>query len=141
MPAETKHVPVLLAETLTYLNVSRFREQDGIFVDATFGGGGHSMAILDHIGQRAKLIAIDRDQAAIQRAIPMQRQYGERFTLLQGNFADLSQLLHHEIQDQGIDALLLEGGVVDQRTVGMPNGIGDDAVDVGLGVDLVVVIN
>jgi len=110
MSVEMKHVPVLLTETLKYLNVSRFRERDGVFVDATFGGGGHSMAILDHTGQGLRLIAIDRDRAASQRAISLQQRYGERFTLLQGNFADLSQLLD-EVQVKGIDALLLDLGL------------------------------
>lgn len=121
MPAEMNHVPVLLTETLKYLNVSRFREQDGVFVDATFGGGGHSMAILDHTGQGLKLIAIDRDRAASQRAVSLRQQYGERFSLLQGNFADLSQLLS-EIQVKGIDALLLDLGLSSYQLSNAPRG-------------------
>ncbi len=121
MPAEMNHVPVLLSETLKYLNVSRFREQDGIFVDATFGGGGHSMAILDHTGQGVKLIAIDRDRAANKRAVSLRQRYGERFTLLQGNFADLSQLLH-EVQVKGIDALLLDLGLSSYQLSNAPRG-------------------
>ncbi len=121
MPAEMNHVPVLLTETLKYLNVSRFREQDGVFVDATFGGGGHSMAILDHTGQGLRLIAIDRDRAASQRAISLQQRYGERFTLLQGNFADLSRLLD-EVQVKGIDALLLDLGLSSYQLSNAPRG-------------------
>jgi 16S rRNA (cytosine1402-N4)-methyltransferase len=121
MPAEMNHVPVLLTETLKYLNVSRFREQDGVFVDATFGGGGHSMAILDHTGQGLRLIAIDRDRAASQRAISLSQRYGERFTLLQGNFADLSQLLD-EVQVKGIDALLLDLGLSSYQLSNAPRG-------------------
>jgi len=118
---EMKHVPVLFTETIKYLNVSRFREQDGVFVDATFGGGGHSVAILDHTGQGVKLIAIDRDRAASQRAISLQQRYGERFTLLQGNFADLSQLLD-EVQVKGIDALLLDLGLSSYQLSNAPRG-------------------
>ena len=118
---EMKHVPVLFTETLKYLNVSRFRERDGVFVDATFGGGGHSVAILDHTGQGVKLIAIDRDLAASQRAISLQQRYGERFTLLQGNFADLSQLLD-EVQVKGIDALLLDLGLSSYQLSNAPRG-------------------
>jgi len=118
---EMKHVPVLFTETLKYLNVSRFREQDGVFVDATFGGGGHSVAILDHTGQGVNLIAIDRDLAASQRAISLQQRYGERFTLLQGNFADLSQLLD-EVQVKGIDALLLDLGLSSYQLSNAPRG-------------------
>jgi 16S rRNA (cytosine1402-N4)-methyltransferase len=121
MSVEMKHVPVLLTETLKYLNVSLFRKRDGVFVDATFGGGGHSMAILDHTGQGLKLIAIDRDRAASQRAISLSQRYGERFTLLQGNFADLSQLLE-EIQVKGIDALLLDLGLSSYQLSNAPRG-------------------
>jgi len=121
MPADTRHVPVLLAETLTYLNVSRFRDQDGIFVDATFGGGGHSRAILEHTGRGAKVVAIDRDQAAVGRAVPLRERYGDRFTLLQGNFADLSQLLQ-EVQIKGIDALLLDLGLSSYQLSNAPRG-------------------
>lgn len=121
MPAEMNHVPVLLTETLKYLNVSRFREQEGIFVDATFGGGGHSRAILDHTGQGVKLIAIDRDRDANQRAVSLRQRYGKRFTFLQGNFADLSQLLH-EVQIKGIDALLLDLGLSSYQLSNAPRG-------------------
>ena len=114
-------MPVLLTETLKYLHVSRFREQDGIFVDATFGGGGHSKAILDHTGHGLKLIAIDRDRAANQRAAFLRQHYGERFSLLQGNFADLSQLLH-EVQVQGIDGLLLDLGLSTYQLSNAPRG-------------------
>jgi len=121
MPAEMNHVPVLLTETLKYLNVSRFRGQDGVFVDATFGGGGHSMAILDHSGQGLKLVAIDRDRDANQRAVALRQRYGERFTLLQGNFADLSQLLA-EVHIKGIDALLLDLGLSSYQLSNAPRG-------------------
>ena len=121
MPADTRHVPVLLAETLAYLNVSRFRDQDGIFVGATFGGGGHSRAILEHTGKGTKVVAIDRDQAAAGRAVLLRQRYGDRFTLLQGNFADLSQLLR-EVQIKGIDALLLDLGLSSYQLSNAPRG-------------------
>ena len=114
-------MPVLLTETLKYLNVSRFKERDAVFVDATFGGGGHSMAILDHTGQGVKLIAIDRDLAAMRRAISLRQRYGERFSLLQGNFADLSQLLQ-KVQVKGIDALLLDLGLSSYQLSNAPRG-------------------
>ena len=53
-----KHIPVLLKETIAGLNVKK----DGIYIDGTFGRGGHSKAVLEQLGNKGHLLAIDRDE-------------------------------------------------------------------------------
>lgn len=63
MPVErTYHIPVMLNEVITYLNI----EPDGVYVDCTFGGGGHSAEILKRLGKGGKLVAFDQDEEAKQ---------------------------------------------------------------------------
>ena len=79
------HTPVLLAEALAALNV----RNDGLYVDATFGRGGHSAEILSRLGPEGKLIALDRDPAAIAAG---RERFGneKRLTLLRSAFGDLA---------------------------------------------------
>ncbi len=87
------HAPVLLAETLHYLNIAAFADREGVFVDATFGGGGHSAAILENTASGVRLLAIDRDGAAWERATALRERFGDRLLVQRGNFAALPQLL------------------------------------------------
>ena len=73
------HVPVLLNESVSALNIEENR--NGIFVDATFGGGGHSREILARLGEKGKLIAFDRDSDAIANA-----PKDKRLILIHNNF-------------------------------------------------------
>ncbi|MBI1941040.1 MAG: 16S rRNA (cytosine(1402)-N(4))-methyltransferase RsmH [Acidobacteria bacterium] len=82
------HVPVLLRESLDYLRVS----PDGIYVDATLGGGGHAEEILKRL-RRGKLLAIDCDPAAIAAARRRLAAYEERLIVFEGNFADLDKAM------------------------------------------------
>jgi len=81
------HVPVLLRESLDYLNV----RPDGIYIDATLGGSGHAEAILRKLGQ-GKLLGIDRDPAALARARTRLSEFGDKVMLQQGNFAEIDAL-------------------------------------------------
>ena len=83
------HKPVLIAEVLHFLD-----PQPGkIYVDATFGGGGHTAAILEHQPQ-CTVIAVDWDATALQLNAPkIEAAYGDRFKMIQGNFARLPLLL------------------------------------------------
>jgi 16S rRNA (cytosine1402-N4)-methyltransferase len=78
------HNPVLLHETVAGLNI----KPDGVYVDVTFGGGGHSRAILDKLGPAGKLIAFDQDKDALENAID-----DDRFLLINQNFRFLKQFL------------------------------------------------
>src|SRR5579875_3218215 len=81
------HVPVLLRESLDYLNA----RPDGIYIDATLGGSGHAEAILRKLGQ-GKLLGIDRDPAALARARTRLSEFGDKVMLQQGNFAEIDAL-------------------------------------------------
>lgn len=89
---QTLHKSVLTKEVLTYLSP----QPHGIYVDATFGGGGHTRAILES-EPTCKVIALDWDQDSLDRhAPPLQEEFGERLTIVWGNFAHLEKLLHKQ---------------------------------------------
>ncbi|MRR58986.1 MAG: 16S rRNA (cytosine(1402)-N(4))-methyltransferase RsmH [Deltaproteobacteria bacterium] len=94
------HLPALLNESIAGLNL----RPDGIYVDVTFGGGGHSRAILDHL-TTGKLIAFDQDTDAATNAIN-----DERFTLLNQNFRYLKNNLRY-LGITEIDGLIADLGV------------------------------
>ena len=90
------HKPVLLDEALAALNVAGDDRRDGWYLDATFGRGGHSAAILSQLGPHGHLIAMDRDPAAI--ASGRERFGGEpRLTLVYSAFGNLSNAVRHVI--------------------------------------------
>lgn len=78
------HNPVLLTESVDALNI----KPDGIYVDVTFGGGGHSKEILKRLGEKGKLFAFDQDEDAQQNSIN-----DERFVLIQQNFRFIKRFL------------------------------------------------
>ena len=78
------HVPVMVDECIEGLNI----QQDGVYVDATFGGGGHSRAILKHLGPDGRLYAFDRDAEALENA-----PNDDRLLLIHENFAHLKRFL------------------------------------------------
>jgi 16S rRNA (cytosine1402-N4)-methyltransferase len=100
------HRPVLLDEVLDALAV----QPDGVYVDGTFGRGGHAAAILAQLGPAGRLFAMDKDPAAIRSA---RTQFGNdpRFEIEQGAFTMLSQLLARRQLQGRIDGLLLDLGV------------------------------
>lgn len=78
------HNPVLLKETVDGLNI----QPDGVYVDVTFGGGGHSREILKRLGPKGRLYAFDQDKDALENAID-----DERFTLINENFRFIKRFL------------------------------------------------
>ena len=89
------HYSVLLRESIEALNI----RPDGIYVDGTLGLGGHSEQIAKRL-TTGRLIAIDRDKSALDRAGERLKPYAERIRFVHGNFCDLPQILH----DQGAEA-------------------------------------
>ena len=81
------HVPVLLTEVV----VGIAAEDEKLFVDGTFGRGGHSEALLQ--GARCRVLALDRDPAAQHRAQELKSKYRGRFTFCLGCFGDLDKIL------------------------------------------------
>ncbi|MFV0392390.1 MAG: 16S rRNA (cytosine(1402)-N(4))-methyltransferase RsmH [Paludibacteraceae bacterium] len=95
------HVPALLNETINGLNI----KPDGVYVDATFGGGGHSKEILNKLGKKGRLIGFDQDEDALQNIID-----DKRFTFVQSNFRYLSNFLkYHDVEKA--DGILADLGV------------------------------
>src|SRR5689334_356891 len=102
----TGHTPVLLTEAVDALAV----RPGGLYVDGTFGGGGHTRAILER-DETASVIAIDRDVAAEGRAERISAEWGpDRFRFVHGSFADLDGILD-TLGITAIDGLLLDLGV------------------------------
>lgn len=101
----TYHQPVLLHECIQYLNI----RQDGIYVDGTLGGGGHTEAILQR-NNTCQVIALDADMDAIKSAEERLRSFGSRVRIEQTNFRNLAQVLKkHNVP--AISGLLLDLGV------------------------------
>ena len=100
------HVSVLLAGVMDGLKV----KPDGIYVDATLGGAGHSKAILDRLGPDGLLIGIDQDPAALEAAADRLSGRIEQVRLLRGNFQELKALLEN-IGVSKIDGILFDLGV------------------------------
>ena len=95
------HTPVLLQESVSALCVN----PAGVYVDATFGGGGHSAAILEQLGSRGRLIAIDRDEEALAN-VPDDK----RVKAVHGNFRFIHNFIRYEGYD-GVDGILADLGV------------------------------
>jgi 16S rRNA (cytosine1402-N4)-methyltransferase len=95
------HNPVLLHPTVDGLNI----KPDGIYVDVTFGGGGHSKEILRRLGPKGKLFAFDQDEDALANALP-----DERFTLINENFRFIKRFLRF-YGVKGVDGILADLGV------------------------------
>ena len=101
-----EHVPVLLDPVLEGLRVL----ENGVYVDGTFGRGGHSNAILRNLGDGGRLIAIDRDPAAISAA-PNVLIDDSRFELIRGECAELEEYMGERELLGNVDGLLLDLGV------------------------------
>lgn len=106
--AETYHVPVLLRESVDGLNI----HPDGIYVDVTFGGGGHSREILSRLSKKGHLYSFDQDADAEQNIceIGSNGEKPENFTFVRSNFRYLSNWLRYYGVEQ-IDGLLGDLGV------------------------------
>ncbi len=99
-----EHTPVLFNEVLQNLNV----KQDGVYIDATFGRGGHSRGILAKLGSNGKLVAIDQDPVAVAAASEIEDQ---RFHIEHAAFTDLISIAEkYEIKGQ-VNGILLDLGV------------------------------
>lgn len=102
---EFHHVSVLLEECLDGLNI----RPDGIYVDGTLGGAGHSSQIARRL-TTGRLIGIDRDPVALQAAAERLAPYGDRVTLVHSNFCEIETILR-DLNLDGVDGILLDLGV------------------------------
>lgn len=99
-----KHTTVLLDEAVNGLNI----RPDGIYIDGTFGRGGHSRLILSQLGPEGRLLAIDRDPQAIAAA---QEIDDPRFSIIHGPFSELAEYVRERDLTGKIDGILLDLGV------------------------------
>ena len=100
------HYSVLLNETVDSLNIN----PDGIYVDCTLGGAGHSNLIASRLSEKGKLIGIDRDEYALGKAKERLSKYGDRILLLHTNFVDGADRIKQEGIDR-IDGVVADLGV------------------------------
>ena len=103
--SEFHHISVLLQECLDGLNI----KPDGIYVDGTLGGAGHSSQIAKRL-TTGRLIGIDRDPVALAAAGERLRPYSDRVTLVHSNFSEISQVLN-DLGIEAVDGILLDLGV------------------------------
>lgn len=100
MSETKKHISVMLREVLEHLN-----PQDGkVYVDATFGNGGYTKAILD--AANCKVIAIDRDPTVLSKVEELKKEYGERFEFCAGCFGEIKELIL-----EPVDGIVFDIGV------------------------------
>lgn len=95
------HIPALLEESLQALDL----RPDGIYVDATYGGGGHSKAIVERLGPEGHLYSFDQDDEAVGRAMT-----DDRFTMVYGNFRFLKNFMRY-YEVESVDGILADLGV------------------------------
>lgn len=101
---EFKHYSVLLKESVDYLNVT----ENGVYADATLGGGGHSNEILSRGAK--KLIGIDQDKEAILAASKRLEKFGDRFVAVNRNFSEIKDILEL-VGEDAIDGAVMDLGV------------------------------
>lgn len=101
MESEVYHIPALLSETIEALQV----RPDGVYVDATFGGGGHSMAIMERLSLSGHLYSFDQDDEAVSRA-----PKDERFTIVYSNFRFFRNFMRY-YGVESVDGVLGDLGV------------------------------
>ena len=100
-----EHVSVLLEECIEQLNI----RPDGIYLDGTLGLGGHSAAIASRL-ESGRLIGIDRDETALERAGERLKEFGSRVILVHGSFGTLDEILD-ELGIPAVDGMLFDLGV------------------------------
>ena len=104
--SEFKHYSVMLGECIDSLQI----KPDGVYIDGTLGMGGHSLEIAKRLTAGGRLISIDRDMRAIERAGERLAGYSDRVTLVHGNFRELASIMDAQGVDKA-DGMLFDLGV------------------------------
>lgn len=100
------HIPVLYQETLDNM----ITDKNGVYVDCTLGGGGHSEGILKELSEDGKLISIDQDQQAIDFAKKRLEKYGTKWKVFKSNFENIDSVVYMAGYDK-VDGILMDIGV------------------------------
>ena len=101
-----KHVSVLLNETIDGLNIN----PDGIFVDGTLGGGGHSYEICKRLSDKGRLIGIDQDGEALEAARERLKEFEDKITLVRSNYCEIETIIK-DLGIEKVDGIVLDLGV------------------------------
>ena len=103
-----EHNPVLFEECLDALNIRK----DGFYVDCTAGGGGHSLGILNQLGDNGRVLSLDKDDAALEHCKTIREQKGlnNKWIIVKSDFAEIVEILK-EIKIQQVDGVLADLGV------------------------------
>ena len=100
------HIPVLLNEVIDALNI----KGDGIYLDGTLGGGGHSVEIAKRLDKGGRLIGLDRDDDAIRAAGGKLKDFSDRVTIVRENYGSVKSV-SKELSIEAFDGILLDLGV------------------------------
>jgi 16S rRNA (cytosine1402-N4)-methyltransferase len=100
------HKSVLLDETIEMLKI----KPDGIYVDGTLGGGGHSYEICKRLGESGRLIGIDQDEDAIRAAGERLKEFKDKVTIVRSNYCNIKEVLNN-LNISKVDGILLDLGV------------------------------
>lgn len=103
---EFRHKSVLLEESIDALQI----KPDGIYVDGTLGGGGHSYEICTHLSDKGRLIGIDQDEAAIEAATRRLEEFKDRVTIVRSNYCNMKRELGR-LGITSVDGVILDLGV------------------------------
>lgn len=103
---EFNHIPVLLDEVIDGLNIN----PDGIYLDGTLGGGGHSKEIIKRLNNSGKLIGVDQDERALKAAKTNLEEYSDKLILVHNNYENIDEILD-DLNIDKIDGVLLDIGV------------------------------
>lgn len=130
---EFKHYSVMLSETIENLNI----KPDGIYIDGTLGGAGHSFEICKKLGPNGRLYGIDQDKEAIGAATKRLEPYKDKVTILHSNYVNAVELLKKE-GVTGADGILLDLGVSSYQLDNVERGFSykeDTALDMRMDIE------
>ena len=103
---EFNHVSVLLEETVSNLMI----REDGIYVDGTMGGAGHSYQICKQLGEKGRFVGIDQDEAAIRTGQERLQEFGDKVSIVRSNYCNMKQVLQ-ELGIEKVNGIVLDLGV------------------------------
>ena len=127
---EFKHIPIMLEQVIEGLDI----KPDGIYVDGTLGGGGHSYEIAKRLVSGGRLIGIDQDEAAINAAGARLSEFNDRVTIVRSNYAQMVSVLH-SLDINRVDGILLDLGVSSHQLDNAERGFSymeDAPLDMGM---------
>lgn len=116
---EFKHKSVLLNEVIENLNI----KPDGVYIDGTLGGAGHSSVIASKLNGKGRLIGIDQDEAAIKASTERLSEFGDIIKIVRSNYVNMKEIAS-EYAPEGVDGILLDLGVSSYQLDTVERGFG-----------------